>query len=457
MSNLYQDLKGQIKLTPRTTAQVINLNQPPKPEEISANLHRHQQSLLSQRSIIGLNGPVSSSSTSAITNATSSVLARSAPDLPGARRGNPPPNLSTNTVDRSQSYHGTLSDFSDFYRLPPVYPGNRRASGVTGPVYENYPQTGGGNSTHPVTTSSFPGHPPAVSMSATPLPSGASVSMLDYLRQSPRSSLSSDSSPRESVLEAPPAYPGHSKPPQPLPGQPPVYANLAELKKAIVPSPPPPPYKPAPVKKRIEELEKEFRAPRGGVAGPGPCGETISSLGLSLAGLSLPSGCKTEQNPSLQAVHSSPSRDCPPPAPAPPSPCPHEGSAGLPLPPPPPYPGGPHPVHISSVPAGHSGQSSIGGINNRVATNAFGGYNAAVMADSTTPRDMSPKSGHGVVSSHLSTGLSARVQAQSVQDKLERMTREIEEEMERQAPDGEFFGKQHEMYMLVICVWYWIM
>ncbi|OQR75410.1 LIM domain-containing protein jub-like [Tropilaelaps mercedesae] len=414
MSNLYQDLKGQIKLTPRTTAQVINLNQPPKPEEISANLHRHQQSLLSQRSA-GLNGQ----SPNPLPTGGPIALARSAPDLPGARR-NPLPCLPAGTVDRSQSYHGTLSDFADVYRPPPIYPGNRRTTGAPGPVYENlYPQTG----PHAVTG--------AISLQGTTVPSslvGTSSLMLDYLRQSPRSSLSSDSSPRESVLEPPPAYPGHVKPPQPLPGQPPLYANLAELKKSA-PPPPPPPYKPAPVKRRIEELEKELQTPRGQ-------GAAVSSLGLSLAGLSLAG--KTEQNPS-QITHTSPPREAPP-APAPPSPGLVGLSAGLPLPPPPPYPGGPH-CHMTMTTGDRSDLAGISTQNR--ASSVRGGY--LPTQGSTTPRAMSPTSaqaGAGALSGALSAS-SARAQAQSVQAKLERMTREIEEELERQAPDGEFFGVCH--------------
>lgn len=333
MSNLYQDV-GQIKITPRTAAQVIDLNQPPRPEEISANLHRHQQSLLSQRS------------------PSTPPTSVSAPELPSGRR--------QATPGRSRSYN---SELSEVYRPPPNYPGSRR---IGAPVYENLYQ-----SAVPQTA-------------APPPPQGASShhlgsSVFDYLRQSPRSSLSSDSSPHESILEPPPAYSAHLKPPQPLPGQPPIYANLADLK--IAP-PPPPPYKPPPVQRRIEELEKEMRAPSTG------------PLLMSLAGLSLGG---TERK--------SPPRDAPP-APAPASPSPVASAHN-------------HIIQAHTHPSQMSSQ-----------------HQSQIQSQPSHHQLPPPPPYPGG-----SKNAKAMASAQSVQAKLERMTKEIEEEMERQAPDGEFFGE----------------
>ncbi|XP_003746759.2 Wilms tumor protein 1-interacting protein [Galendromus occidentalis] len=330
MPNIYQDV-GQIKITPRTAAQVIDLNQPPRPEEISANLHRHQQSLLSQRSI------------------STPPTSLSAPELPLGRRQAAP--------GRSRSYN---SELSEIYRPPPNYPGNRR---MGAPLYENLYQ-----SAVPQTA-------------APPPPQGASSqsgsSVYDYRRQSPRSSLSSDSSPHESMLEPPPAYSTHLKPPQPLPGQPPIYDEPRRPEKSTAPASP---YKPPPIQRRIEELEKELRNP------------SAAPLLMSLSGLNL-RGVTGGISPPGEA----------PPAPAPPTPFippsnPKQTQSQsqtnlsqvqsetlghpLPLPPPPPYPG-------------------------------------------------------------ASRNSKAMATAASVQAKLERMTKEIEEEMERQPAEGEYFGACH--------------
>lgn len=455
MSNLYQDLlkqPGQIKITSRTTPQVINLNQPTSQEEIEKNLHRHQQSLLASQRRPPSSNHVSSKSVpdlaqlGQLTQRDLSFSRAESSNYPSTlatpkRYPNPPPvPTKEGKIDRSRSYHGTLCNGDilppppEYYRPPPVYPGSGTMSPLP-PVSHSDPRSSpsrNGNGDVGLTIyENLHCHPqPQASAGSSGHMQG---SVFDYLRQSPRSSLSSESSPRGSMnMDPPPAYPAHLQ--KPFPG-PPVYANLGDMKSK--PPPPPPPYKPPP-QPRLEEYDSRIlsdypavrtssRASNGLQSdaprkNPPPLPVQLSDLTLIDSSFSKIHLVGSHLNASSHPVGArhfsdklSPPRDDPPPPPAPSPLCtapppPAPTLSGF-LPPPPPAP----PMSASLPPPPPYPGSGCGGGGSR------------------------PSSGLGNPIKLATQKVSSKGSTDA-QAKLEAMTRQIEEEMDHKAPEGEFFG-----------------